>query len=292
MTPDIPALHGDGISVGYSGQEVLTELSVTVPGGRITTLIGPNGSGKSTLLKALGRVQPLTAGTVALDGEDIHRMPTRAVARKLGLLPQSPLAPEGITVADLVRRGRHPHGRSLGRGAAGDTDAVAEALELTGTAEFALRPVDSLSGGQRQRAWIAMVLAQSTPILLLDEPTTPILLLDEPTTFLDIAHQIEVLELLSSLRHDHGKTVLLVLHDLEQAAAYSDQIVALKQGEIAAVGNPSDVVTEAFVAEVFGLACRVIHDPDTGSPLILPRGKISRERAPQPQDVRTKEDTR
>lgn len=169
-----------------------------------------------------------------------------------------------------------------GGGAAGDTDAVAEALELTGTASFAMRAVDSLSGGQRQRAWIAMVLAQ----------TTPILLLDEPTTFLDIAHQIEVLELLASLRHDHGKTVLLVLHDLEQAAAYSDKIVALKDGSIAAVGAPHEVVTEEFVAEVFGLACRVIHDPDTGSPLILPRGRIQ-QGAPHAQTpLRVKEGTR
>ncbi|GAA2840531.1 iron complex transport system ATP-binding protein [Leucobacter komagatae] len=263
MTPALPALRADGLSVEYSKHAVLSDLELEIPTGQITTLVGPNGSGKSTLLKALARIQPLSTGSVTLNGSDIHRMKTREVARSLGILPQSPLAPEGITVADLVRRGRHPHGRSLGRGAAGDTDAVAQALDVTGTAEFAGRPVDSLSGGQRQRVWIAMVLAQ----------TTPILLLDEPTTFLDIAHQIEVLELLASLKHDHGKTVLLVLHDLEQAAAYSDRIVALKAGEIAAVGPPNDVVTESFVADVFGLASRVIHDPDTGAPLILPRGR-------------------
>ena len=282
MTSQPHALRAEQVTVGYAKHDVISGLGITVPSGQITTLIGPNGSGKSTLLKALGRIQPLARGTVHLDGADIHRMSTRDVARKLGLLPQSPLAPEGITVVDLVRRGRHPHGRSFGRGAAGDTDAVAEALELTGTASFAMRPVDSLSGGQRQRAWIAMVLAQ----------TTPILLLDEPTTFLDIAHQIEVLELLASLRHDHGKTVLLVLHDLEQAAAYSDKIVALKDGSIAAVGAPHEVVTEEFVAEVFGLACRVIHDPDTGSPLILPRGRIQ-QGAPHAQTpLRVKEGTR
>lgn len=267
MTEYPPALRAENVSVGYSKHEVISGLEVSVSRGHITTLIGPNGSGKSTLLKALARIQPLARGSVYLDGTDIHHMPTKVVARKLGLLPQSPLAPEGITVADLVRRGRHPHGRSLGRGTVGDTEAVAEALELTGTASFAMRTVDSLSGGQRQRAWIAMVLAQSTPILLLDEPTT----------FLDIAHQIEVLELLSRLRHEHGKTVLLVLHDLEQAAAYSDQIIALKAGKIAAVGPPKKVVTEAFVADVFGLASRVIQDPDTGSPLILPRGRITRD---------------
>lgn len=282
MTTRDNALRADEVTVGYAKHDVISGLELAVPSGQITTLIGPNGSGKSTLLKALGRIQPLSRGSVYLDGADIHRMPTKDVARKLGLLPQSPLAPEGITVVDLVRRGRHPHGRSFGRGTAGDTDAVAEALELTGTASFALRPVDSLSGGQRQRVWIAMVLAQ----------TTPILLLDEPTTFLDIAHQIEVLELLASLRHDHGKTVLLVLHDLEQAAAYSDQVVALKDGAIAAVGSPREVVTEAFVAEVFGLACRVIADPDTGSPLILPRGRIRSGTPNEPTPLRMKEGTR
>lgn len=282
MTQHLPALSAQDITVGYGKHEVIAGLDAAVPRGRITTLIGPNGSGKSTLLKALARIQPLAHGSVCLDGADIHRMPTKAVARKLGLLPQSPLAPEGITVADLVRRGRHPHGKSLGRGAVGDAEAVAEALELTGTAGFAMRPVDSLSGGQRQRAWIAMVLAQ----------TTPVLLLDEPTTFLDIAHQIEVLELLARLRHEHGKTVLLVLHDLEQAAAYSDQVIALKAGRIAAAGPPRDVVTEAFVAEVFGLASRVIQDPDTGSPLILPRGRIIHNNPMESITSRLKEGTR
>ena len=275
MTPARPALHAERLSVEYSKHPVLSGLELEIPTGRITTLVGPNGSGKSTLLKALARIQPLSGGSVTLNGSDIHRMKTREVARSLGILPQSPLAPEGIIVADLVRRGRHPHGRSLGRGAVGDIDAVAEALDVTGTAEFANRPVDSLSGGQRQRVWIAMVLAQ----------TTPILLLDEPTTFLDIAHQIEILELLARLRRDHGKTVLLVLHDLEQAAAYSDQIVALKAGEVAASGPPKDVVTESFVADVFGLASRVIYDPDTGAPLILPRGGAHRGPATAPHPL-------
>ncbi len=247
MTEYPPTLRAENVSVGYSKHEVISGLEVSVSRGHITTLIGPNGSGKSTLLKALGRIQPLARGTVHLDGADIHRMSTRDVARKLGLLPQSPLAPEGITVVDLVRRGRYPHGRSFGRGAAGDTDAVAEALELTGTASFAMRPVDSLSGGQRQRAWIAMVLAQ----------TTPILLLDEPTTFLDIAHQIEVLELLRHLAHHEGLCVVIAIHDLNQALRFADQVAVLGAGRVIASGPPVSVLTPALLRDAYGVEARV-----------------------------------
>lgn len=269
MTQHSPALSARGLSVGYDRTPIVSELDLEIEAGRITALIGPNGSGKSTLLKGLARVLPPLAGHVELAGRDIRRISSRDVARELGFLPQSPLAPDGITVAELVRRGRHPHDRLFSRNTMGEAAAVAEAMLLTGVSEYAHRPVTALSGGQRQRAWIAMVLAQRTPTLLLDEPTT----------FLDIAHQIDVLELLLELNREHGKTIVIVLHDLEQAAAYADTIVALTAGAIAASGPPQEVVTERFLADVFGLTARVIPDPDTGSPLVLPRGRRSRSAA-------------
>ncbi|WEK60953.1 MAG: ABC transporter ATP-binding protein [Candidatus Microbacterium colombiense] len=265
MTPPAEILRAEGISVGYDSRLVIDGLDVAFPEGSITALVGPNASGKSTLLKALARLLPVQSGRVLLDGTALNTLSSRAIAQRLGVLPQSPLAPEGITVADLVSRGRHPHGRAFRRSLDQDLRVVAHALQVTGTAALADRPVDALSGGQRQRVWIAMALAQETSLLLLDEPTT----------YLDIAHQIEVLDLLIDLRRSSAKSIVMVLHDLEQAAAYADRLLVLSEGRLVAEGAPGDVLTEQLVQDVFGLRSRIIPDPDTGSPLILPRGRHS-----------------
>ena len=268
--PTRDVLRADRIRVGYDTHTVIDGLDVGFPAGSITALVGPNASGKSTLLKALGRLLPVQQGQVLLDGRALRTMSSRAIAQRLGVLPQSPLAPEGITVADLVSRGRHPHGRLFHRTLDQDLRIVAGALVATGTAELADRPVDSLSGGQRQRVWIAMALAQETALVLLDEPTT----------YLDIAHQIEVLDLLADLRASAAKTIVMVLHDLEQAAAYADRLLVLSEGRLVAEGAPGDVLTEQLVLEVFGLRSRIIPDPDTGAPLILARGRHSSSATP------------
>ena len=263
------SLQASRISVGYDRRLVVDGLDLDLPMGEITALIGPNACGKSTLLGALGRVLPVRGGVVLLDGADIHRLPTREVARRLGVLPQSPVAPEGITVAELVSRGRHPHQGLLARRTAHDDEVVATAMLRTGVADLAARPVDELSGGQRQRVWIAMALAQETSLLLLDEPTS----------YLDIAHQIEVLDLLVDLNRDQGTTVVMVLHDLNHAARYASTVVAVKDGAVVASGPPREVVTAAVVEHVFGVTARVIPDPDTGAPLVLARGRHDVPRA-------------
>jgi iron complex transport system ATP-binding protein len=256
-------LAASGLSLAYGDRVVVSELDLTLAPGRVTAIVGANGCGKSTLLRALARLLPPTAGRVLLDGADLHRRSTKEVARLLGLLPQSPVAPEGITVSDLVGRGRHPHQGVLARFSAADYAAVADALTATGTVELADRPVDELSGGQRQRVWIALALAQQTDILLLDEPTT----------FLDVAHQVEVLDLLTDLNRERGTTVVMVLHDLNLAARYADELVAVRDGRIAASGPPTSVVTAELVREVFGLESTVIDDPVSHTPLVLPRGR-------------------
>jgi len=267
QTPD-PAtpparLVADRVSLGYGERVVVSELSVRVPDDQVTVIVGPNACGKSTLLRGMARLLRPTGGAVLLDGEAIHRQSTRHVARTLGLLPQNPVAPEGVTVVDLVGRGRHPHQGAFRRWSQEDESAVAEALELTGTGELADRVVDELSGGQRQRVWIAMALAQGTDLLLLDEPTT----------YLDVAHQIEMLDLLADLNRDRGTTVVMVLHDLNLSARYADHLVAMKSGEIVAEGAPADVVTEETVHAVFGLGNRVITDPVSHTPLVVPVGR-------------------
>lgn len=234
-----------------------------MPRAQITAIVGANACGKSTLLRCLSRLLRPDRGQVLLDGKDIHQLPPRALARQLGLLPQSPVAPEGITVVDLVSRGRHPHQGLMGRWTARDEAAVAAALQVTGTADLAERDVDELSGGQRQRVWIAMVLAQETGTLLLDEPTT----------FLDISHQVEVLDLLTDLNRDRGTTIVMVLHDLNLAARYAHRLVAMVDGRIHATGTPEEVLTEATVEQVFGLKSRVIADPTSGRPMMLPLGR-------------------
>ena len=254
-------LRAAEVTLGYDGRVISEGLSVRIPTGSFTVIVGPNACGKSTLLRALARVMKPAAGSVLLDGADIGSYPAKAVARQLGLLPQTSIAPEGITVADLVARGRHPHQGIFRQWSASDERAVAEALVATNTAELAGRLVEELSGGQRQRVWVAMVLAQETPLLLLDEPTT----------FLDIAHQYELLELLRRLHAAGDRTLVAVLHDLNQAARYADHLVVMRDGRVVTTGAPGEVLTAELVEDVFGLPCTIIPDPHTGSPLVVPR---------------------
>lgn len=264
-------LAAEDLRLSYDSTEVVHGLSVRIPTGAVTCVVGANACGKSTLLRGLARLLRPTAGRVVLDGEDIQRLRTRDVATRLGILPQSPTAPDGITVADLVARGRYPHQSWLRQWGAEDEAAVAAALVATDTVDLAERPVDELSGGQRQRVWIAMTLAQGTDLMLLDEPTT----------FLDLAHQVEVLDLLADLNADEGRTVVLVLHDLNQAARYSDHLIAMKDGLVVAEGAPADVVTVELVRDVFGLDCHVIADPVTGTPMVVPVGRRGRRLGPR-----------
>ncbi|WP_065570754.1 ABC transporter ATP-binding protein [Microbacterium oleivorans] len=264
-------LSAESISLAYGDRTIVDALDFTVPAGQVTAIVGANACGKSTLLKAMARLLSPKSGRVLLDGKDIHRMPTKHIARDLGLLPQSPIAPEGIAVSDLVSRGRTPHHGPLARWTSADDQAVAEALEATDIVAIADRPVDELSGGQRQRVWIAMALAQQTDVLLLDEPTT----------FLDVSHQIDVLDLLTDLNRSRGTTIVMVLHDLNLAARYADHLVAMSAGRIFASGKPGTVLTADTVREVFGLESRVIPDPLTGRPLVLP---IGRHHVPAPLD--------
>ncbi|MEV0822027.1 ABC transporter ATP-binding protein [Nonomuraea rubra] len=257
------SLTAEGLALGYGDRVVVESLDLAVPPGEITVIVGANACGKSTLLRSLSRLLSPRRGRVILDGKDVHRMPARKLARTLGLLPQSPIAPEGITVADLVGRGRHPHQGLFSRWNDQDDAAVAAALEATRTTDLADRAVDELSGGQRQRVWIAMALAQQTDLLLLDEPTT----------FLDASHQIEVLDLLTDLNRARGTTIVMVLHDLNLAARYADHLIALAGGRLHAAGSPAEVLTEDCVRTVFGLDSRIIEDPLSGRPLMLPIGR-------------------
>ncbi len=256
-------LTASNLSAGYGETEILHDLDLAIPPGKITVIVGANACGKSTLLRAMSRLLSPIAGQVLLDGKSVHKTPPGELARSLGLLPQSPVAPEGITVADLVSRGRHPHQSLFSRWNSTDDEAVDGALAATNTAELADRVVDELSGGQRQRVWIAMALAQATDILLLDEPTT----------FLDISHQIEVLDLLTDLNRERGTTVVMVLHDLNLAARYADYLVAMSSGRVHVTGAPEKVLTEENVRQVFGLESRIIIDPTSGRPIMLPIGR-------------------
>ena len=246
-------LGAEGVTVGYGDRSVLENLDVTIPSGVITTIIGPNGCGKSTLLRTLSRLLKPSSGTVVLDGGDIAKLKTKDVAKRLGLLPQTPTAPEGLTVADLVARGRHPHQSWLRQWSSDDDAVVARALAMTGVSDLAGRPVDTLSGGQRQRVWISMTL-------------------DEPTTYLDLAHALEVIDLVDDL-HEAGRTVVMVLHDLNLAVRYSDHLIVMKSGAILAQGHPRSVISSELLHEAFGLSARVIDDPVSDRPLIVPIGR-------------------
>ncbi|MFJ8958506.1 ABC transporter ATP-binding protein [Lentzea sp. NPDC102401] len=259
---DAARLGAEGVTVGYADRVVLDNLDVSIPAGVITTVIGPNGCGKSTLLRTLSRLLKPRQGKVLLDGGDIARLKTKDVAKRMGLLPQTPIAPEGLTVADLVARGRHPHQSWVRQWSSDDAEIVAKALRMTGVADLAHRPVDSLSGGQRQRVWISMTLAQGTDLLLLDEPTT----------YLDLAHAIDVIDLVDDL-HEGGCTIVMVLHDLNLAVRYSDNLIVMKSGSIVAQGHPSDVITSDLLLDTFGLQAKVIDDPVSERPLIVPIGR-------------------
>jgi iron complex transport system ATP-binding protein len=261
--PPLPSrLRARDLALGYAGRDVVTGLDLDLPTGRVTAIVGPNACGKSTLLRGLARLLRPTHGAVLLDGAAITERPTREVATVLGILPQQPIAPEGLTVLDLVSRGRHPHLRLLRRWTAADEDAVVEALVATDTLHLSDRLVDTLSGGQRQRVWLALSLAQRSEILLLDEPTT----------FLDLAHQVDMLDLVDSLNATRGTTVVMALHDLGLACRYADHLVAMRDGAILAQGPPSDVITAETVHSVFGLDAHVLPDPVTGTPIVVPAG--------------------
>ncbi|HET9383078.1 MAG TPA: ABC transporter ATP-binding protein [Streptomyces sp.] len=259
-------LSAENVTLAYDRRVVAEQLSVEIPDHSFTVIVGPNACGKSTLLRALARMLRPSEGRVLLDGQVVQSLPARKVARTLGLLPQSAVAPDGITVADLVGRGRHPHQGLLRQWSAEDERVVRESMARTGVAGLAGRYVDELSGGQRQRVWIAMALAQQTPLLLLDEPTT----------YLDIQHQIDVLDLCAELHEEQGRTLVAVLHDLNHAARYATHLVAMRGGRVVARGAPRDVVTAPLVEEVFGLRCQVIEDPETGTPLVVPAARAAR----------------
>lgn len=261
-------IHTDQLSLSYDGDtNVVHELSLHIEAGAITVLVGPNGCGKSTLLRGLSRLLKPVSGSVMLDGRDIHAMKAKDLARQLGILPQSPTAPEGLTVHELVAQGRYPHQSWFQQWSEKDERIVQEALDTTNLSLFADRAVDTLSGGQRQRAWIAMALAQQTDILLLDEPTT----------YLDLAYQMDVLDLLDDL-NVAGRTIVMVLHDLNQAARYADTMVALRGGQIVAQGKPAQVMTPDTILQVFGLKAEVVADPVTGTPMCVPIGRRSQRR--------------
>ncbi|WJY27214.1 MULTISPECIES: ABC transporter ATP-binding protein [Sporosarcina] len=255
--------QADRLQAGYDQKTILKGIDLEIPSGKISVIIGANACGKSTLLKTMARLIKPSAGSVLLDGQPIGSMPSKKLARVLGMLPQSPIVPEGITVADLVGRGRFPHQSLLSGWSAKDYEAVAEAMEIMDITELANRNIDELSGGQRQRVWIAMALAQQTDILFLDEPTT----------FLDITYQVEILDLLTDLNHKYGTTIVMVLHDINLSARYADYMFALRTGELIYEGTPKQVVTAESMLDIFGMDCMVIEDPISGSPFTIPIGR-------------------
>lgn len=263
MTDTTTRLRGENLTLGYGKKIIVRDLSVAIPDGHFTAIIGPNGCGKSTLLRTLSRLMTPSEGSVFLDGEQIQRFASKEVARRIGLLAQNATTPGDITVQELVARGRYPHQPLFTRWRKEDDEAVSRAMAATGITDLAQQSVDTLSGGQRQRAWIAMVLAQETSIMLLDEPTT----------WLDISHQIDLLELLSELNRTQGYTLAAVLHDLNQACRYATHLIALRDGEIVAQGAPKEIVTPELIERIYGMRCMIIDDPVAGTPLVVPLGK-------------------
>lgn len=254
-------LQAENIQVSLNNNLILDGVNLEIPDKKVTVIIGPNACGKSTLLRSLSRLQPVSKGAVILDGNEINKQNTKMVARKLAILPQIPISPDGIRVLDLVSRGRTPYQSALGQWTGEDTNKVEHALKLTNTLDLAARPVDALSGGQRQRVWIAMVLAQDTDLLLLDEPTT----------FLDLPHQIELLELTRKLNEQENRTVVMVLHDINLAARYADYLVVMKDGNVNIQGSPNDVITEQTMRDVFNVECSILADPNYDVPHIIPK---------------------
>ncbi|HSX61726.1 MAG TPA: ABC transporter ATP-binding protein [Tahibacter sp.] len=261
--PRPAGLHTEALQLRYGARAICSDLDLSIPAQRFSVIVGPNGCGKSTLLRSLCRLLAAAGGRVLLDGRDIRERPVRDLARELGLLPQGALVPDGIRVAELVARGRYPHQTLLRQWSRADADAVAAAMAATDVAALADRRVDELSGGQRQRVWVALALAQETPLLLLDEPTT----------YLDLSHQIDLLELFRRLNREQGRTLVAVLHDLNQACRYADHLIALRDGRVVAEGPPARIVDAALVRAVFDLDCLVIDDPVSGTPLVIPRGR-------------------
>ncbi|MEZ2718983.1 cobalamin/Fe(3+)-siderophore ABC transporter ATP-binding protein [Niallia circulans] len=259
----IHEFRAEMLTAGYEGKTILQDIELVIPSNKISVIIGANGCGKSTLLKTLSNLIKSSSGSIALDGKAISKFPPKQLARILGILPQSPIVPEGITVADLVGRGRFPHQNFFSGWSKKDYEAVAEAMEIMKITEFANRNIDELSGGQRQRVWIAMALAQQTDILFLDEPTT----------FLDITYQVEILDLLTDLNRKYGTTIVMVLHDINLSARYADYIFALEKGKLVGEGKPADIITSKLVKDIFGLNCTVINDPVSGTPLVVPKGR-------------------
>lgn len=266
-------INTEKLDVAYLDRTVVQDLNLSIPTGKITALVGANGSGKSTILKTMARLIKPKAGSVLLDGKSIHGQPTKEVAKQLAILPQNPTAPEGLTVAELVSYGRFPYQNGFGSLTQLDRDVIKWALEVTNMTTFSDRPVDQLSGGQRQRAWIAMALAQNTRFLFLDEPTT----------FLDMAHQLEVLQLLRRLNQHEKRTIVMVVHDLNHATRFAHHMVAIKQGKVISEGPTVEVMTEEVLGKVFGIRAQIIKDPRTGVPLCLPYALASDESAPMPE---------
>jgi iron complex transport system ATP-binding protein len=257
-------LRADNVTLNYGGRDIVSNVSFAIPDGKVTVIVGANACGKSTLLRGLSRLLRPAAGRVVLDGRDIHSLPSKEVAQIVGILPQSPIAPEGITVRDLVARGRYPHQGWFQQWSAADDAAVERALKATDTAQLASRRLEELSGGQRQRVWIAMALSQDPDILLLDEPTT----------FLDVRHQLDALDVLADLNRERGTTIVMVLHELNLAARYADQMVLMREGRIIAEGAPTEVVTAGRMREAFGLESKIITDPVSHSPMVIPVGRV------------------
>ena len=264
-TPQRPPheLRADNVTLNYGGRDIVSNVSVTIPDGTVTVIVGANACGKSTLLRGLSRLLRPASGHVPLDGRDIHSMASKEVAQVVGILSQSPIAPEGITVRDLVARGRYPHQGWFQQWSAADEATVEHALEATDTAQLASRRIEELSGGQRQRVWIAMALSQDPDILLLDEPTT----------FLDVRHQLDALDVLADLNRERGTTIVMVLHELSLAARYADHMILMGEGQIIAEGTPAEVVTAERMREAFGLEAQIMADPVSGSPMVIPLGR-------------------